>query len=292
MSGWLGQVPLKVSGRSLGSLNLQAQRAERSVPFLGQSRKRMGEISCCNAPNGMSYCFDNGTGECINTWNSSNPTPGAPDCVKNVDGFWVHPTCGGAAPVAPGATSGATEPPPSGAKPPGLACPLGNDRWTLVNYVTGALIASDIDRGQFGDYAGDITDLPADSACQDPRCSPYCGAAKPPPAPPPSQPTIKPVNIQPPAGGATPVPAAGVPVLPTRQTFSSPTQPTGAYPGQPFPTMGPSAPPPAVPIPTAPPPMPQPAPAMQPKLVSAPSCPLGPVPLKQWVDDCVGRKFY
>lgn len=56
-------------------------------PNLGQEPK------CCNAPDGTTKCFDHTDGVCQNTWNSAAPTPGAPSCVRDSRGEWVHPDC-------------------------------------------------------------------------------------------------------------------------------------------------------------------------------------------------------
>lgn len=292
MNGWLRQVPLRVQNRSLGSLQAPTLRMEHSQAFLGQNRprKRMGEVSCCNAPNGMSYCFDYSSGECVNTWNSANPTPGAPDCVKNAQGFWVHPSCPGAQGVAPISTPSTQPPPSAGGKPPALACPMEGDRWALLNYVSGALIAENITRGEFSTYADDITDLPADTVCDDPRCAPYCAPEEPTSV---STPPPEPVSQPPSATRPGPIPASGVSVLPPSQTMTTAAQPTGAWPGQPFPTRQPYLPPVQTPIPApVAPPTPQPVPIMKTSPPIPEACPLGPVPLRQWVDDCVARKFY
>lgn len=287
MSGWLGQVPLRVSNRQLGGLNSPALRTEHSNAFLGQKapRKRMGEVQCCNAPNGMSYCFDHSSGECINTWNSANPTPGAPDCVKNAEGFWVHPSCPGAQGAASGSTPVTQPPASSGGKPPALACPMGGDKWALLNYVDNSVIVENVTRAEFDAYSSDITDLPADMACDDPRCAPYCA--------PPEVSTPPPAPIPQPTPGTSPIPASGVPVLPQSQTMTTPAQPTGAWPGQPFPTKKTALPPISTPIPApVSPPMPQPIPLTRTKAPIPQACPLGPVPLRQWVDDCVAKNFY
>ncbi len=84
-----------------------------------------------------------------------------------------------------------------------------------------------------------------------------------------------------PIANAEPMPATGgngggfLPVLPPPQNMTRPASPTGAFPGQPFaatPALQPQRP-----IPTVKAPAPLP-----------PPCPLGPVPLKKWVEGCMG----
>lgn len=91
MNGWLRQVSLRLvdGGHSLGETKLRsAYDLSRPVqPHLGQEPK------CCNAPDGTTKCFDHATGVCQNTWNSGSPTPGAPTCIQNYRGEWVHPDC-------------------------------------------------------------------------------------------------------------------------------------------------------------------------------------------------------
>lgn len=65
---------------------------------LGRTRKRLGQLTCCNAPDGKGYCFDTGTGECSLAWISQGAQPGSPACVQNDRGEWVHPSCEGLAP--------------------------------------------------------------------------------------------------------------------------------------------------------------------------------------------------
>jgi len=91
MNGWLRQVSLKLvdRGHSLGETRLRStyDLGWPVQPHLGQEPK------CCNAPDGTTKCFDHATGVCQNTWNSGSPTPGAPTCIQNYRGEWVHPDC-------------------------------------------------------------------------------------------------------------------------------------------------------------------------------------------------------
>lgn len=79
---------------------------ERSSAFLGPARllptyelgrpvKRhsLGQVVCCNAPDGKGYCFDTGSGQCVMTWVSDGLAPGSPACVLNSKGDWVPPSC-------------------------------------------------------------------------------------------------------------------------------------------------------------------------------------------------------
>lgn len=103
MNGWLGQVSLRLVERGSSLGGLRAPEIRQQDAFLGQARLQhsyklgrpvhLGDNSkCCNAPDG-SHCFDETTGECINTWNSESPNPGSPPCVRDVHGNWVHPDC-------------------------------------------------------------------------------------------------------------------------------------------------------------------------------------------------------
>jgi hypothetical protein len=65
---------------------------------------------------------------------------------------------------------------------------MGDGTFTLVDYATGAIIAQNISRDQFGQYSDNITDLPAGVGCgDDSRCKPICGSIynqnEPPPVP-------------------------------------------------------------------------------------------------------------
>jgi hypothetical protein len=83
-------------------------------------------------------------------------------------------------------------------------------------------------------------------------------------------PTQAPVSAPEPTPG--PIPASGIPVLPPPQATTIESPPTGAWPGQPF-SVAPRNQP--VPMAKAPAPLP-------------PACPLGPVPLRRWVEGCMG----
>lgn len=108
MNGWLGPISIRLVnvGPSFGGLRSQAQDIRQPEAFLGQARLRSSfdlgrpvhqylgqEPKCCNAPDGTTKCFDHTDGVCQNTWNSAAPTKGAPSCIKDSRGEWVHPDC-------------------------------------------------------------------------------------------------------------------------------------------------------------------------------------------------------
>lgn len=117
MSEWLGQVPLRSRGLMLGAPQGRAGRflgPARLLPSyeLGRPVKRyhLGQLQCCNGPDGKGYCFDSGSGECVMTWvSASGGPPGSPACVQNPRGEWVHPSCMG---LEPGPPSSRPELPP------------------------------------------------------------------------------------------------------------------------------------------------------------------------------------
>jgi len=298
MNGWLGQVPLRLSSLTIGAMPSPVVRVEVARPFLGNAhlksayelgkplRRQLGQegLDCCNLPDGRAYCYTRDAyGNCTVIWASPSRQSGAPDCVRGTGGEWTHPNCAGAAAAitpaetpsgAPGAEGG-----PSGlVGPDAVACPLGNDRWTLVSYADGKIIAENISRAQFDEYSNRITDLPSEWACQDSRCAPVCGTAPPVVEPPPMEPVSSQVPL--PDTGES-VPASGVPVLPARMQQTTESAPTGAWPGQPFSAMAPPAPPQQVPL----------KPAAQPIPPPVETCPLGPVPLRRWVEGCIGEKL-
>ncbi len=72
-------------------------------PTARMGGKQLGQLACCNAPNGQGYCFDSGTGVCVMTWISgSGAPPGSPACVQDAQGQWVHPGCPGVDGPPPG----------------------------------------------------------------------------------------------------------------------------------------------------------------------------------------------
>jgi hypothetical protein len=175
---------------------------------------------------------------------------------------------------------------PSGpAGKPVLAC-FTSQGVTLLDYATGAPVGTHLNASCLS-LLSDVTRAQEG----DPRCGAGSGpVATPPvpsptPTPPPSPPTppsdgtssTSPVGGVMPTSGTSPIPATGqdgiVPVLPAPQQMTSASPPTGAFPGQPFAAM----PPAQGPIPTAKAPAPLP-----------PPCPLGPVPLRKWVEGCLG----
>lgn len=168
---------------------------------------------------------------------------------------------------------------------------------TLLDYVTGAPIGTHLN-------ASCLSLLSSFTAAQegDPRCS--GGSVPATPTPTSTQPTsttssspggsqgtsqpspgdqgqgtssVSPGGEVMPTSGSAPIPAAGqngvVPVLPQTQKTTVASAPTGAFPGQPFAAARPAQAP--VPIAKAPAPLP-------------PPCPLGPVPLRKWVEGCMG----
>ena len=102
-------------------------------------------------------------------------------------------------------------------------------------------------------------------------------APTPTPTPTPPPPTGIPVSNTgaPPTTNTQPSYESGPPVLPPRQNMTSPAIPTGAWPGAPFPAMPPIQPPIKA---TGPAPRPPEA------------CPLGPVPIAKWAQECALSK--
>jgi hypothetical protein len=96
-------------------------------------------------------------------------------------------------------------------------------------------------------------------------------AAAEPAPPPPAEPIVE--EAPPPTVEDQPSYEAGPPVLPPPSDYTMPAMPTGAFPGAPFPAM-PQQPMKAI----APAPMPEP-------------CPLGPVPIARWANDCAMSKL-
>lgn len=106
MNGWLRPIALRLveRGPSLMGSRVRTEDIRQPQAFLGQARLRpsyelgrpiahLGQgPKCCNSPDGTK-CFDHATGDCINTWNSTAATPGAPSCVQNPQGEFVHPDC-------------------------------------------------------------------------------------------------------------------------------------------------------------------------------------------------------
>lgn len=193
---------------------------------------------------------------CGVTWMSPSTTP-YPDCVQAPPGYpgggyngWIPPSC--MPEQAPKTPEPPPEPPP-GEMPPGLACPMGNGLFTLLNYATGEIIAENITRDQFSQYTDNVTDLAPDQACSDDsRCAPICNISV----------------VEPPYDGVPPAPEVPAPV-PAPAPSPAPVAPpvTQVSPGAsvpiapgPFPS---AAPPPSVPIrsgqmpSSAPPPVPQ-----------------------------------
>lgn len=194
---------------------------------------------------------------------------------------------------------------PSGPPAKSVLVCYGNNGVTLFDYVTGAVIATHLSSACLS-----LLSNATIAQAGDPRCSGGAGPATPatstppsgggqvttPPSPGPStappsgdqvtgsagQGTVSPGSgdqgtsaLSPggevlPVSGSEPIPATGVPVLPAPQQFSTASAPTGAFPGQPF-----SATQQPVPLAKAPAPLP-------------PPCPLGPVPLRKWVEGCMG----
>jgi len=410
MNEWLRPISLRLAerGPSLGGSRVRSEDIRQPQAFLGQARLRPSydlgrpahanlgqEPKCCNAPDGTTKCFDHATGVCQNTWNSGSPTPGAPACVMNYRGEWVHPDCwdsppppaarlagrerrlpllnvnfgpmtrrpmmGDTAPAqqnliacvngpdlydiynpdmtlvakavlnptsvypnvqitgfppcpVPQATGqgglcdiphGYEPLPGGGAAKAAVGCFNPKTGWTLFDASTGVVLGTHIS-GACLTLIGSFSPLPDG----DPRCS-GGGAATAPPtstptptptptpggspgAPPPSNgPTVpssggqapsQPSGGQAASSGATgsgipssvPIPATGVSVLPQHQNTTSPSSPTGAWPGNPFAAAPGIHPPAPVPVAQAPAPLP-------------PTCPLGPVPLRQWAAGCMGK---
>lgn len=184
---------------------------------------------------------------------------------------------------------------PSGPRgKPVLVC-YDNQGVTLFDYVTGAVIGTHLNAACLS-LLSDVTRAePGDSRCanggtanivQPPPPPPGGGTGTTPPSggtgttPPSGGQGTTPVSgggQAMPANGSEPMPAAGggsfVPVLPPPQSMTTASPPTGAFPGQPFAAM----PPPQKPVPIAKAPAPLP-----------PPCPLGPVPLRKWVEGCMG----
>lgn len=289
MNGWLRQVPL----RSL------SPGRERQGCFLGEVRViqgyelgrpvrqyHLGQVACCNAPNGVGYCFDVGSGECVMTWvNQSGGPPGSPACVQDANGKWIHPSCLSGDPSAPTPAPEFVAPVQEGGCPPGegmiegqcspgaIACPAaGGYDLIEVKYddpmqsyppqPTGRILARDLPYERVGNAQG-VHIVNA----SDPRCKTQSPAEVPAPQPA-AQTVTQPVSMEVPG----PIPASEAAVLPPPQPMTRQALPTGAWPGPPF--QGPTIPKP-VPVAKAPAPMPE-------------ACPLGPVPMADWVKGCMG----
>jgi hypothetical protein len=108
MNAWLGPISLRLveRGPSLGGPRVRSEDIRQPEAFLGQATLRSSydlgrpvhpnlgqEPKCCNAPDGTTKCYDHTDGVCQNTWNSGAPTPGAPPCIQDSRGEWVHPDC-------------------------------------------------------------------------------------------------------------------------------------------------------------------------------------------------------
>jgi len=269
MSGWLGPVSLRlVDHGALGGQPLLGPATLRPSYELGRPVLAQGP-KCCNTPDGYTLCFDHSTGNCINTWKKGSPTAGAPGCVWSGE-EWLHPEC----------------------LPSPTPTQLGSGMIPVENLGVdqGPMMGKWQPHGwKFWERkpkrkAAPSSAAPAPAPAPTPTPTPTPNP-NPTPTPTPSpMPSDGPSYIQNPTGVQTgpiptePIPATAggqvVPVLPEPQEMTSASPPTGAWPGQPF-AAAPQAP--RGPIPTAKAPAPMP-----------PPCPLGPVPLKQWIEGCMG----
>lgn len=282
MSEWLGQVPLRSHGLMLGAPQDRAGAflgAARLLPSydLGHPVRRyqLGQVQCCNAPDGKGYCFDTATGECVATWvSASGGPPGSPACIKDSRGRWVHPSCPPPAAQAPEMVAAAQQ----GTCPEGqvmvegqcasgaIACPSGANYDLLeVNedgQPTGRILARGVPYQRVQSIPGiNIVNV------SDPRCATQSPVSRPA-----AQPSAQTVTQQPSDGFTDPVPATHAPVLPSREKTTRAALPTGAGYGSPFQVS--PAPRPVL-VAQSPAPMPDP-------------CPLGPVPMAKWVYGCMG----
>jgi hypothetical protein len=189
------------------------------------------------------------------------------------DDWRCAPICGTPAP-APG-DSGASTPPPT----PGASCPAGQTKnyknecvpgpfaacrngdgsWRLFNQSTGEYYGNAANENANGvDFPTGVVASISDANGL------YCQQH-----PSPTQPPVSAPSPQPTPG---PIPTTGIPVLPPPQATTIASPPTGAWPGQPFAAA----------------PRPQPVPIAKAPAPLPPTCPLGPVPLRRWVEGCMG----
>lgn len=281
MSEWLGQVPLRSRGLMLGAPQ------DRLGAFLGVARLlpsyelgrpvryQLGETLCCNAPDGKGYCFDSGTGECVATWVSASGGPaGSPACIKDSRGRWVHPSCPSqpnSPEVVAAAQQGATCPEgqvmvegqcASGA----IACPSGTNYDLLEVNADGQPTGRILGRGIPYQRVQSIPGINIVNA-SDPRCTTQSPVSRPA-----SQPSAQTVTERPSDGFTDSVPASHAPVLPQRAPTTRAALPTGAGYGSPFQVS----------------PAPKPVLVAQSPLPIPDPCPLGPVPMADWVYGCMG----
>jgi len=150
-----------------------------TVRLAGRPRARLGAGgNGCVVPGTQEhpvFQYNPTTKACSVFW--IDPGGSYPDCVQAPPGYpggshngWIPPSC-----LSEQAPTPSPTPTP---KPPGLACPMGNGLFTLLNSETGAVIAENISRDQFNQYADNVTDLPPDADCSsDSRCAPVCNVS-------------------------------------------------------------------------------------------------------------------
>lgn len=318
MNGWLGQVSLRSAQPGLRLVNRPSEPSQ----FLGQAalqpvyelgkpvrRHNLGQLACCNAPTGKSYCFDTGSGECIMTWvSSATGSPDTPACVQDSRGQWVLPSCLGLeaqpSPGRPELPAGCSYVAAEGNAMQEVICETyncttresGGWRGMLSDFLSMGGINPGLKSPEWFPKPAQCPNGPGGGGTYTPP-----GAAAPPAPAPTMAPAPGPLPMTPQQGLApvsydtsvsqgeqaipapptsTPIPVSNmgpaqvpqIPVLPAPQKMTYESPPTGAWPGQPFPAAPRSAP---VPMAKAPAPIPE-------------ACPLGPVPIRRWVEDCMG----
>jgi len=250
-SPWLGQVPLA--------------RPWRREPELSGRRYQLGQSRCCvQGPPGQQqvYCFNEGCG--LNWVSPPGIYPDYPQCVNG-----MHPDCVAAPPPPPPPP---VETPPEPTPTPTYEPACSSRQW---NRVGEEVLSPD-----------GILCLQEHVCANDPSLKTTFVVTCVYPHPSPEQPVVsqEPIPTMPLQTGEIPAEVPVTPSVPPQQ-YTSPSAPTGAFPGDPyapvtgapFAPLAPSAPVQPIPVVPAPTPMP-------------PPCPTGPIPLKEWAYGCAYAK--
>jgi hypothetical protein len=234
---WLGQVPL-------------ARPWRRGSVLSGHN---LGQVTYCAEWQGEGLVykwFDN----CKFTHTTTEAVIVPPPCVNGVP-------AGCPAETAPPAPTPSQAPPQAPAEPSGTTCcvepgPGGNQ---IKKCYDGCDLVWTSPEGIYPGVPSCVGGKP--SGC----------------LPPPAQPTTEAAAEEPFVPAPTPpsVPEAPAEVTPSvpLQKYTTPSVPTGAFPGAPFAPLAPQAPVKSVPVAPAPSPMPAP-------------CPPGPIPVRDWAYGC------
>lgn len=252
-------------------------------PMMSGPRRRLGQNggTGCQIPGtSLKPLFDpnwNASGACgLISFDTSNIQ--YPECVQAPPGYpgspaqggWIPPICAQPGQAPPGGPPAAGGSPPAGGAPP--ITPPSCCKPTADG------ISCEFPGQGFSDYRSEQL-TPEVLAMIEQQCGGVTG-------PPGTQVTTEveppidgggvlfPVEggVAPPTdGGPQPPFEEGPPVLPPRQTYTTPTVPTGAFPGAPFTATKPMQ---AI----------APAPIRE-------ACPLGPVPIARWANDCAMAKL-